>query len=119
RTITGELAIGYLTRTYRDPTLPDLQGLTVDGSLVWQATGLTTVKLSAASRGDESTLPGVAGVLRRDFGIQVDHALRRWLIASLRFGYGNDDYQGTVIPNRNDDRYLASFALTYKLSREW
>jgi hypothetical protein len=116
RTLTGELAIGYLTRTYRDPVLPDLSGLTVDGSLIWVASGLTTVKFSAATRADESTLDAVAGVFRHDFNVQVDHALRRWLIATLSFGYGTDDYQGST---RLDDRYLASLALTYKLSREW
>lgn len=114
RKLTGEASVGYLVRTYRDPSLPDLQGLIFDGSLIWVATGLTTVKLTATSTADESTLPGVSGVLRRDGALQIDHAFRRWLIGTAKFGYGVDLYRGSP---REDRRYLASLALTYKLSR--
>ncbi|MBX6426348.1 MAG: outer membrane beta-barrel protein [Variibacter sp.] len=114
RKLTGEISVGYLTRTYKDPALPDLTGLIADGSLVWSATGLTTVKLTAASTADESTLAGVSGVLRRDGGVQVDHAFRRWLIGTARLGYGVDLYRGSP---REDRRYLAALGLTYKMTR--
>jgi hypothetical protein len=116
RLVTGEIAVGYITRTYKDPTLPDLKGLLVDASLVWAASGLTTVAFSAKTTADETTLFGVSGVLRHNIALQVDHAFRRWLIGSLRFSYGLDDYQGSV---REDKRYVASAALVYKLSRTW
>ena len=73
------------------------------------------MKLTAKSGADETTLPGVSGILRRDFGVQVDHTFRRWLIGSVRFGYGLDEYQGST---RKDTRYVASAAITYKLNRE-
>jgi hypothetical protein len=114
RLLTGEASIGYLTRTYKDPALPDLEGLIFDGSLIWMPSGLTTVKLTAKSTADESTLAGVSGVLRRDAGAQVDHAFRRWLIGTLKFGYGVDLYRGSP---REDTRYLASAGIVYKLSR--
>jgi hypothetical protein len=114
RKLTGEVSIGYLTRTYQDPSLPELRGLIADGSLIWTMTGLTTVRLTAKSSGDESTLPGVAGVLRRDVGVQVDHAFRRWLIGTARLGYGLDDYEGSP---RKDERYVAAVGMTYKLTR--
>jgi hypothetical protein len=115
RAWVGELSVGYTVRTYKDASLPDLRGLLVDGSLVWAASGLTAVKLSATSRADESTLPGVAGVFRRDVGLQVDHAFRRWLIGTARLGYGRDAFDGD---SRADNRYLASVAITYRLWRE-
>lgn len=114
RSLTGEIAAGYLTRRYDDPRLGDLRGIVTDASLIWTATALTTVTLKAATAADESTLPGVSGVLRRDASVQVDHAFRRWLIGTLKFAYGNDDYEGSP---RDDDRYAASAALTYKFSR--
>ena len=86
--LTGELAVGYLERTYKDPTLPTIQGTIADGALTWQATSLTTAKLTAASTINESILPGVSGAFSRDFNLQVDHALRRWLIATVIVGYG-------------------------------
>jgi hypothetical protein len=53
-------------------------------------------------------------VLQHDSDLSVDHALRRWLIATLRFGYGRHDYVGST---REDRRYLASLPMTYKLTR--
>jgi len=116
RRLTGEIAIGYLTRTYKDPTLPNLEGLLLDGSLIWTATGLTTVKLNARTTAGESTLSGVSGVLSHDYSLQVDHAFRRWLIGTARIAYGNDDYIGSI---RDDHRYGVSAGVIYKLTRSW
>ena len=114
--LTGEIALGYLTRVYKDPTLPNLEGLLLDASLIWIPTGLTTVKFNARTTADESTLAGVSGVLSRNVSLQVDHAFRRWLIGTARFGYGLDDYVGSI---REDHRYVAAAGITYKLTRAW
>jgi hypothetical protein len=114
RTLTGEFALGYLNRTYQDPTLPAISGTIADGALIWQASGLTNVKLTAVSTVDESVLVGVSGNFSRDLTLQVDHAFRRWLIGTLKAGYGRDDYVGS---DRKDNRYFASAGLTYKLTR--
>jgi hypothetical protein len=47
--------------------------------------------------------------------VQVDHALRRWLIWTVRAGYGFDEYVGSL---RADKRMSAGTSLTYKFSRE-
>jgi hypothetical protein len=114
-TFTGDAALGWIKRVYQDPTLPRINGLTVDSSLTWLASALTTVKLTAATRVDESTLVGVSGVFTREVTLQVDHAFRRWLIATGKFTYANDDYVGST---RDDNRYVASGLITYKLMRE-
>jgi len=113
--LRGEIAAGYLQRDYHDPTLPNIGGVTLDGSLLWQISGLTTAKFTAASAVNESVLQGVSGTFSRDFNLEVDHALRRWLIVTARAGYGNDDYAGLA---RIDNRYFASLALIYKLNRD-
>jgi hypothetical protein len=113
-TLSGAMAIGYLDRSYRDPTLPKLSGVIADGALIWQATALTSAKLSAASLVSESTVFGVSGELSRDVALQVDHAFRRWLIGTMKLGYGRDHYFGD---GRLDNRYFASVGLTYKLNR--
>jgi hypothetical protein len=110
--LVGEMAVGYLQRNYQSP-LPNIAGLTVDGSLLWLATGLTSVKFTATSQVYESTLQGVSGSFSRDVSVEVDHALRRWLIATGTFGYGHDDYVGEA---REDDRYYAIAGLIYKLN---
>ncbi len=136
--LTGEIAVGYARRDYADPRFDTLNALIGNASLVWTATALTTVKLSASSVVGESTIPGVSGVLSRDVGLQIDHQLRRWLIATAKFGFGVDSYRGgtdtsagtaaicdcvistpgETTPDRQDLRYALGFGLTYKLSRE-
>jgi hypothetical protein len=116
RILIGQVALGYLERSYADPRLPDLKGPTFDGSLTWVASALTTVKLNAATTANETTLAGVSGVFTHELGIEVDHAFRTWLDATLKFIGDRDDYVGSP---RQDDRYAASAALTYKLSRQW
>ena len=83
---------------------------------MWTASALTTVKLTGASTVGELTEPGVSGVLYRDVGLQVDHAFRRWLIGSVKIGFGFDDYVGL---SREDNRYSAGVGLTYKFDRSW
>jgi hypothetical protein len=112
--LTGETSFGYTKRDYEDERLENVTGFVGDASLVWSATALTTVKLTAQSSVGESTIPGVSGVLYRDVGVQVDHAFRRWLIGSAKLGFGTDDYVGI---DRNDNRYSAGLGLTYKLDR--
>jgi hypothetical protein len=58
---------------------------------------------------------GVSGSLTRDVNVEVDHALRTWLIAIAQVGYGNDNYVGL---GRDDNRYFAAAGLTYKLNRD-
>ena len=113
--LVGEMAAGYLERTYVDPTLPRIAGPTLDGSLTWYATALTTAKFTASSVVTESVLTGVSGAFSRDVNVQVDHAFRRYLIATAKLGYGHDDYVGL---GRVDDRYFASIGATYKFTRE-
>ena len=109
------MAAGYLERTYVDPTLPRIAGATLDGSLLWHATALTSAKFTASSVVNESTLTGVSGSFSRDVNVQVDHAFRRWLIGTAKLGYGQDDYVGE---QRIDNRYFASIGATYKFNRE-
>jgi hypothetical protein len=115
RIVTGEAAVGWLVRDYKDPTLASLSGLTLDGSLTWLVSALTTFKMTATTRADESRLAGVSGVFTREVALQVEHAFRLWLVGTLKFVAGYDDYVGSP---RQDDRYAASAAITYKLTRE-
>jgi hypothetical protein len=114
RQLVGTASIGYATREYQDPTLRNIDGLVADGELIWSATPLTKVTTTVRSRIAETTLTGVSGILRHDFAAQVDHSFRHWLIGTLKFEYGIDDYVGSP---RVDQRYAISGVLTYKLSR--
>ncbi len=114
RLLTGETGIGYTQRTYDDSRLEKLSGVVGNASLIWTVDALNTVKFTAESGVQESTVAFVSGVLSRDVKLQFDHAFRRWLIGTVKAGYGNDNYKGS---DRDDDRYMVALGLTYKLSR--
>ena len=114
RKLVGEVAVGYLERDYKDPSLQQLQGVLFDAALIYSMSALTNVKLTAATVAGETTVPGTAGILTRNAGIEVNHAFRRWLIGTAKFNYGYDDYVGSV---RKDDRYAISGAIAYRLNR--
>jgi hypothetical protein len=113
--LTGEMAGGWLVRSYEDPTLPDISGFIANGALTWQATALTTARLTAASEVYETTVAGASGQFSHDVALEVDHAFLRWLIGNAQVGYGTDNYVGSSL---NDVRYFLSAGLTYKLTRE-
>ena len=115
RLITGEASIGYTTRSYEDARLQDAKGLLAAGSLIWRPTGLTMVTLGAQSSVDELTLPGVSGVITRSYNAQVEHAFRRYLIATLKAGYTTADYDGS---DRFDKIYSVGGDLVYKFNRD-
>lgn len=114
RILIGELSIGYTARNYVDPRLSQLKGLLTTGSLVWNASGLTTVKFITDTQVSETAVPGGSGVLVRTYTAEVDHDFRRWLTAIGKFTYGTLDYQGL---NRNDRTYSLQGDLIYKLNR--
>jgi hypothetical protein len=113
-TLTGDFAVGYLNQMYRAP-LPNVGGYLVEAALVWQATALTTGRLFASTTAAESPLFLTSAVLTRQLGVEVNHAFRRWLIATTRFTVAHDIYAGDI---RRDDRYAVSAALSYLLTRE-
>ena len=70
--LTGEMAIGYVDRVYKDPTLPNVAGVIGDGAVLWQPSALTSAKLSATSQIYETTsmaLPGSSAAISRSRSI--------------------------------------------------
>ncbi len=114
RLLTGELSLGYAARDYVDPRLDRLQGLLTSASLTWTATPLTTARFYSTTSIDETTVPGVSGVLTHIYTVEADHDFRRWLTAIGKFTWGSLDYQGD---GRRDKIYTVSGDLIYKMSR--
>lgn len=114
RILIGEVSVGYSARNYVDPRLSQLAGFLTSGSLIWNASGLTTVKFSTDTQIAETTIPGSSGVLVHTYAAEVDHDFRRWLTAVGKFTYGTYDYQNQ---GRNDKTYSLEGNLIYKLNR--
>lgn len=115
RLITGEASVGYGKQTPKDNGLKPVEGALVDAAVAWTPTGLTTVRLSATSALQETTLQDASGVLSRNVALSVEHNLRRNLSVTGRASLDRADYKGT---GRTDDTKTVSLSTEYRLTRE-
>jgi len=113
-TARGEIAVGYLSQEYDDPTLSDIDGFGARAQVEWFPTQLTTVTFTGSRTIEESASPGSAGYTSANIGVKVDHELMRNVILTGNVSQGKDDYQGIT---REDDRFNAGVGATYLLNR--
>jgi hypothetical protein len=113
-TARGEIAVGYLSQEYDDPTLSDIDGFGARAQVEWFPTQLTTVTFTGSRSIEESASPGSAGYTSANIGVKVDHELMRNVILTGNVSKGKDDYQGIT---REDDRFNAGLGATYLLNR--
>jgi hypothetical protein len=114
RLIRAEVGAGYLSQSYDDARLSDVSGFSMNGSLEWYITQLTTIRALVARTVTETTLSGASGALSTRFGVGIDHELLRNVILRGDFNWTQNDYEGI---NRTDDIYSAEAAATYRLNR--
>lgn len=91
---TGTASAGYLDRHYEDPRLPNLRGPTIDGSLAYAVTPLTTITVKASTTASETTLAGASGAISRLFSAEIAHTFFRNFTLSGIATYQPNDYQG-------------------------
>jgi hypothetical protein len=80
RVLYGEVRLGYLTRDYADPSLKRARGFAYGADLLWNPTGITSVRLNADRRVEEASSTTAAGNRVTDFGVRIEHELLRNLI---------------------------------------
>jgi hypothetical protein len=114
RLLTGEIDAGYANRVYLDPRLPNLDAPTVDAALIYAATPLTTVNLTASTYLSETTLAYASGAVSRSVSLNVTHALRRDLTLSATAMYQNNLYEGQPV---TEQLYSGTLKADYNLSR--
>jgi hypothetical protein len=115
RMLTGDLSAGYANRHYVDQRLPDLNGPTVDGTLTWTATPLTTLTAKANTYLSETTQAGTSGAISRTVSLQLAHALFRNLTLTGVVSYTNNDYVGEPI---HENYYAGQIKADYSITRD-
>ncbi|MGU3667321.1 outer membrane beta-barrel protein [Methylobacterium sp. A49B] len=114
RTLTGEISAGIQHRTYTDATLRDINAPLVNAALVWSASPLTTVRLTAATGVTETTIPGSSGILTDVATLEVQHDLLRNVSLVVGGSFLRNAYQGSTI---RENGFSATARLDYHLNR--
>jgi hypothetical protein len=114
RVITGQFYIGYQNQDYDDRRLSTIGGLAFGGSVLWNVTQLTSIKLSGTRAAQETILEGASGVFDTTLEASVEHELLRNVLISLGVTYDNAAYQGV---KQTDDTYGVNGSVRWKVNR--
>lgn len=113
--ITGKMKadiyLGYLTHNYTG-NFSDVSAFNYGGSLIWNATGLTTFTASAKRGVEETTFRDVSGDLKTQLSLGVDHMLRHNLFLSADTQVSFSDYESRTIP-RDETSYGFGAGIEY------
>jgi len=114
RVITGQFYIGYQSQDYDDPRLSSLNGLAFGGSVLWNVTQLTSLKLTATRSTQETILRGASGLFDTTVEASIQHEFLRNVLLSLGVTFDNADYKGI---RQTDDTYGIDAAVRWKINR--
>ena len=110
--LTGTARLGYADRHYADARLPNLQGPTVNGALVYAFTPLTTVTARASTTLSETTLAGASGAISRLVSVEIGHVFARQFAVSAIASYQNNQYEGVTV-NENFTQFTLKAAYSF------
>lgn len=113
--LRGEISVGYGRQTPEDNTLAVTDAFLFDSNLAWRATDLTSVMLVARTDIADSSEANTSGAVTRQVGIEVRHALRRYVVASAGLSYS--DFAFTTSQVR-ENATVASLGVEYFASPE-
>ena len=112
--LSGEAALGYRAENLRDKRLDDISGLTLEASLLWSPTPLTTVEFSTSTNFDTTTIANSPGIITHQGNIILTHALRRNLLLTVE---GSIEHQDTRNSPLETTTYRAGTGVNWHMTR--
>ncbi|MEM7650453.1 MAG: outer membrane beta-barrel protein [Pseudomonadota bacterium] len=109
----GEIYAGTIQRDF-GAGLSDVNELNYGGSVIWNISGLTSLKGEIDRSLFEAIGSGVSGYLRTRGDLTLEHAFRQNIIARAGLGYRDDEFIGST---REDETWSAYLGGDYKLNR--
>jgi len=114
---SAEFGVGYLSRSFDEPTFGDVDGLDAKIGVKWELPNRNStlgVKLSRTVA--EATDIDVAGRLTTTFDVTLTHKFRSKWTAEGKLGYTNAEEDGGA-GNKDDDTYRAGISADYNFTR--
>jgi len=112
--LTGELYIGYQDQMYDDDRLSSNAGVYLGGSVLWNITPLTSLRLTVTRSIQETILVGSSGFWDTEINVTAEHELLRNIILTAQVGYSINDYQGI---DRNDSTVAGALGARWKFTQ--
>ncbi len=109
-----EASAGYFELDIEDPQLDDVQGLSLNASLVWNPTDLATLRLNALRQTGETTLPGISSLNTFSLNAGLDYEVMEPLLFTVSGGYTRQIFEGDP---RRDNIFFSSMLITYFVNR--
>lgn len=111
--ISGSFYGGWFQQNYRAP-LANVSGFNFGAGLTWSPTQLLTVKVNAARRLVDTTVPGASASNEASVGIGADFSITRDVLLFGSFDYVDASFSGA---NRNDETVIFGAGLRYAINR--
>ena len=101
--LVGDLYLEYLEQDYDDARFDNIDGFGIGARLEWTPTRLTSVGFEFRNSPQETTQVGSSGYFSSLYAIRLQHELRRYLLANLRFSYTDNRYETNPQSRDPDD----------------
>ncbi len=111
--ISGNFYGGWFQQNYRAP-LADISGFNFGAALTWSPTQLLTVKLNAARRLVDTTVPGASASNETSVVLGADFSITRDILLFGALDYVEASFSGT---NRDDETVIFAAGLRYRMNR--
>ncbi len=116
RDLTGKLRLslfgGFLEQEYDSENFSDIENATFGGDLLWNVTGLTSLKAGVIRTVEETISLDYSGFLATRYTAAIEHELRRNVLLGLDIAYQLDEYEpnGNVLEREDDNVEFGALA---------
>lgn len=114
--LRGDIAVGYLEENRLDSSLEDIDGLSVDATVQWFPSRLTTVSFDGSRSVRDFGLFEATSATQTRFGARVDHELKRNIILSALASVRDNEYNDI---DRTDDVTELGVIGRYKMNKKF
>ncbi|MBD1548420.1 outer membrane beta-barrel protein [Roseibium aggregatum] len=112
--LTGEISGGWRIEDIKDNRLAALQGVVVDGTLVWSPSRLTTVTAGLSTSFSPTDLDYVSGSIIYSGDLRAAHSFSDRFVGEAGVGYSYRTYQGDSIQTNTLTGFVG---MTYAVTR--
>jgi hypothetical protein len=114
--VTGEVYGGWAWQKYDDSRFSTVKTPVYGASVLWDVTGLTSVKASATRQITDSVQANISAYVESAYRVSLEHEIMRNILLGAAVEYRNYNFKGVSV-NRDDDLYSGEIGARYLLNR--